>query len=160
NGRTGDNVGLSNSAVIYNGQLQDFYWDSTSNVLRHAVWAGSGWFFESLDGSGVGGGNGRIGDQVGTDNSAVIYNGQLQDFYDDSTSGLLRHAVWAGSGWFFESLDGSGVSGGNGRVADNVGTYNSAVLYSGQLQDFYRDFTSGSLRHAAYAGSWFFETIA
>ncbi|MBV8195141.1 MAG: hypothetical protein JOY80_06390 [Candidatus Dormibacteraeota bacterium] len=158
NGRTSDEVGQYNSAVVYNGQLHDFYLDSTANVLRHAVWTGNRWFFEALDGSGVSGGNGRTSDSVGYNNAAVIYNGQVQDFYTDSTTNVLRHAAYAG-GWFFEALDGPGVGGGNGRTSDFVGSYNSAVVYNGQLQDFYYDSTSDRLRHAAYAGGWFFEAL-
>ncbi|MBV8195314.1 MAG: hypothetical protein JOY80_07275 [Candidatus Dormibacteraeota bacterium] len=160
NGRTSNFVGGYNDAVIYHGQLQDFYYDSSTSLLRHAVWIGSTWFFESLDGTGVGGGNGRIGDSVGQFNSAVIYSGQLQDFYYDSSNDLLRHAVWTGSTWFFESLDGTGAGGGNGRTTDGVGSNDSAVIYNTQLQDFYFDGTNGSLRHATYAAGWFFETIA
>ncbi|MBV8195894.1 MAG: hypothetical protein JOY80_10245 [Candidatus Dormibacteraeota bacterium] len=162
NGRTADNVGSYNSAVVYNGQLQDFSWDMTVGVLRHAVWDGSGWFFESLDGATtVSGGNGRTADNVGPGSSAVVYNGQLQDFYyDDNPGGLLRHAVWNGGNWFFESLDGNGVSGGNGRTSDNVGSWDSALLYNGQVQDFYADGT-GVLRHTVWNGStWLFETPA
>ena len=198
-GQTTDHVGTDNSALVYNGQLQDFYADTTTGVLRHAWWNGARWQFETLD--GLGGGNGQTTDHDGAHNSALVYNGQLQDFYADAISGALRHAWWDGARWQFETLDGSvggynsalvyngqpqdfysdssgstmrhawwdgarwrfetldGLGGGNGQTTDHVGAYNSALVYSGQLQDFYAD-ASGALRHAWWDGArWQFETL-
>lgn len=156
---TSDHVGVANSALVYNGQLQVFYADTTAGTLRHAWWNGAQWTFETLDGSGTSGGGRASADSVGTGNSAVVYGMQVQDFYADATAGTLRHAWWDGAQWDFETLDGS-VPTGAGRVPDSVGRDSSAVVYGGQVQDFYADTTTGTLRHAWWNGAhWTFETL-
>ena len=46
----GAGIGGFNAALLYNGQPQDFYWDTATNSLRHAWWNGAAWNFETLDG--------------------------------------------------------------------------------------------------------------
>ncbi|MBV8195839.1 MAG: hypothetical protein JOY80_09970, partial [Candidatus Dormibacteraeota bacterium] len=69
------------------------------------------------------------GASIGEYSSAIVYNGQAQDFYYDFAAGHLEHA-WYSSGWHTETLDGAGGS--NGAETANVGPFNSAVIYNGQ----------------------------
>ena len=159
NGGTFDAVGGDNSAIVYNGQVHDFYIDHDAGSVRHAWWNGTAWHFEAVDGGG-GVATGATGDSVGFYNSTVVYNGQLQLFTEDTTSDTLRHA-WFSGAWHAELLDGQG-SGYPGHSVDDVGQFSSALVYAGQLQDYYTDFPSGpfTLREAFFNGSaWNFVNI-
>jgi len=155
NGRTTNNVGFSNAAVVYNGRPHVFYHDNTGFDLRHGYYNGTAWAFETLDGSG--GPNGRINGAVGFDNATVLYNGRPHVFYYDNTNTDLRHGYWNGTAWAFETLDGSG--GPNGRITGSTGHDNAAIVSGGRLRVFSLDL-DGDLRHAYYTGSaWAFETL-
>src|SRR5438132_660929 len=160
NGGTFDAVGGDSSAIVYNGQVHDFYIDHDAGSVRHAWWNGTAWHFEAVDGGG-GVATGATGDSVGFYNSTVVYNGQLQLFTRDNTSDTLRHAWFSGT-WHAELLDGQG-SGYPGHSTGDVGEFSSALVFAGQLQDYYRDFpTSGSptLREAFFNGAgWSFIDI-
>jgi hypothetical protein len=167
-GHTSDNVGNYNVAIVYNGQLQDFYYDYTTHSLRHAWWNGSAWSFETLDGPGTAyaSGGATNTDTVADDrNSAVIYNGQLQLFYNDydSSDHRLRHAWYSGGTWHFENLDGPNVpkAGTLGRVTYSVGYDTSSIVQSnGTLHVFYGQSYDTDLRHGWYNGSyWQFEYL-
>lgn len=68
------------------------------------------------------------------------------------------NALEAGNTWRFETLDGAG--GGSGRVAANVGSSAAATTLDGLPHVFYRDDTSGVLRHAWYDGArWYYEVL-
>lgn len=68
------------------------------------------------------------------------------------------NASEAGNTWRFETLDGAG--GGNGRFTNSVGSSSAAITVDGLPQNFYRDDTSGDLRHAWYDGArWNYETL-
>ena len=126
--------------------------------MRHAWWDGARWQFETLD--GLGGGSGQTTDHVGGYNSALAYKGQPQDFYWDSSASTMRHAWWGGGTWRFETLDGAGTGSGHGRVADALGSFNSALAYGAQLHVFYYDITHPQLRHAWWTGAqWSFEAL-
>ena len=103
-GATSDSVGFYNSTVVYNGQLQLFTEDTTSNTLRHAWFSGT-WHAELLDGQGSGY-PGHSVDDVGQFSSALVYAGQLQDYYTDFPSGpfTLREAFFNGSAWNFVNI--------------------------------------------------------
>ena len=152
------NVGTDNASVVFNGQPHDWYYDSTFHALRHAVWNGSGWQLETLDGADSGGGGGRTTDRVGRFNAALVYSGQMNDFYYDSSMGALRHA-WFDGAWHFETLDGPGcVYAGCGT--HSVGQFSAVTLYGNSIQVFYYDATSHAMRHAWWTGSsWNYETL-
>jgi hypothetical protein len=155
-----DNVGQYSASTLYTGVPQVFYLDSSGSNLRHGWWNSSIWQFEALDGPGAGAANGRTSDDVGAFNSAVSYGGQLHDFYFDSSHHELRHAWWTGSTWFFETLDGVDAPKGNGQTTDSVGSYSTATVYGTQLQVWYYDGSTASMRHAWWdQASWHFEAL-
>jgi hypothetical protein len=157
NGRTGDNVGTFNAAVVYGGQPHVWYRDATNGDLRHAWWTGASWAFETLDGAG--GSNGRVNADVGSDAAVTLYGGQPHVWYRDATNGDLRHAWWTGTQWDFETLDGA-AAGPHGQLDADVGSANAVSLYGGQPHVWYRDETNGDLRHAWWTGTqWDFETL-
>ena len=73
----GDAIGKYASSIVYNNQVHTFSFDETVASLLH-VWYAGGWNVETLDGTGASAGLGQTTDHVGTDNSALVYNGQLQ----------------------------------------------------------------------------------
>ena len=155
----GAGIGGYNAAVLYNGQPQDFYWDQAANSLRHAWYAGGQWNTETLDGPGSLY-PGATTHFVGTYTATVVYAGQLHVWYEDVTSGALRHAWYNGSTWSFETLDGPGAPGGHGRTTDQVGQHTSVILYQGQPHVWYYDSAAFTLRHAWWTGTaWSFETL-
>ena len=152
-------IGLFNAAVVYNGQPQDFYWDSASGSLRHAWYSGR-WNTETLDGRGSGYAGARTTDVVGQYAATVVYAGQLHVWYRDDTAGTLRHAWWTGTTWRFEILDGTG-SGYAGHTSDDTGYFNAVVIYAGQLHVFTLDHgTDEVLRHDWWDGAaWHLEAL-
>jgi hypothetical protein len=61
--------------------------------------------------------------------------------------------------WHFDTVDGA-ASTQPGHTTDNVGQFNAAIVYSGQLHVFTYDATTGSLRHDFWdAAGWHFETL-
>jgi hypothetical protein len=157
--------GADVAATLYGGNPHVFYTDANALSLRHGWWTGSSWQFENLDGHSTSGSYGRTKDWVGDAPSVVIYNTpqpQLHVFYDDITTGTLRHAwyTWGGT-WGFQTLDGAG--GGNGRATHPVTSgYNgtSALLYGGTPHVFFTGDHSG-LRHCmmTVSGVWYCETL-
>ena len=157
NGRTPNNVGVYNAAVLYGGRPHVFYYDNTGSDLRHGYWNGQFWAFETLDGNG--GPNGRTSNDVGTFSSVVLYGGRPHVFYyDEDFGGTLRHGYWNGQFWAFEVLDGNG--GPDGRTGHDVGEDTAEILSGGRPQVFYYDRTAGNLRRARYTEvGWVFEHL-
>ena len=158
-GRTTNDVGLYNAAILYNSRPHVFYQDQTDGNLRHTYWNGVAWAFETLDGAG--GAGGRINSILGSNTSVVLYNGRPHVFYLDESDGNLRHAYYNGVAWAFETLDGAG--GPNGRVDDYAGEASSVIIYNSRPHVFYHSDTGGAaglLRHAYWNGvAWAFETL-
>jgi len=84
------NLGLSPNVVVYNNQLQLYYYDQTNGNLRHAWTDSSGWRFENLDGD-PGSILGNSSD-LGLSPTAIVNNSLLRLFYYDTTNKILRHA--------------------------------------------------------------------
>lgn len=152
------NVGTRPKVITYNGQLQLFYYDTSSQALRHAWWDGDSWKFEHLDGTK----ESVSGKDINVGNSQVqgvaVHGRDLQIVYYDATNTALRHSWWNGKKWSFEHLDGTSgsVSGKNISVGENP----SIVSWKGQVQSFYYDATNKALRHAWWTGrEWKFETL-
>ena len=82
----------------------------------------------------------------------------IQLFYYSRTTGDLRHA-WADiTGWHFENLDGD--VGAISHQTGNVGLYSAVINYSGNVQLYYSNQTTGQLRHAwTDANGWHFENL-
>jgi hypothetical protein len=155
-GRTTHAIGPKTAAVRYATRLRVFAYDRTTGDLRWGRQTTTGWRFARLDGSG--GTAGRIDANVGEDQAAVVYAGQLHVFYYDRTHGDLRHGRYDGSSWSFETLDGAG--GGDGRVTANVGLRVSAAPYGQVLHVVYANTSSADVRLASLDGtSWSFETL-
>jgi hypothetical protein len=141
-GETTNRVGFDNAALVY-GTPHVWYEDADDGALRHAWWDGAHWNFETLDGNG--GPNGAITSQVGTFNAVMLFRGLPNVWYYDATGGNLRHGWWDGGRWNFETLDGTGGSG--GRVNADVGQYNAVTLYGGAPHVWSYDASGGDLRH-------------
>jgi hypothetical protein len=108
---------------------------------------------------GAGGANGRLDAPIGWDTAAVLHGGVRHVFYSAIVNGRhrLRHASLSASPTF-ETLDGAG--GTSGRTTHDVGSDLSASVFGGVMHVFYRDDTSGNLRHGWREGStWRFETL-
>jgi hypothetical protein len=108
---------------------------------------------------GAGGADGRVRKFIGPDTAAVRFGGVTHVFYSAGSGGraVLRHAAFARPP-VFETLDGQG--GAAGRTTDGVGRDVSAAVYGGQIHVFYRDATTGDVRHAWFDGSrWRFRTL-
>lgn len=157
-GRTTDNVGSGGvSSAIFGGSLHIFYqqdqciyeFGCSDMNLREAIYDGSNWTFATIDGDG--GANGRTTNFVGESSSATVWGSWLWVSYYDATSGDLRLGWNSGSGWAFQTHDGAG--GGGGKIAAEVGQYNSILSTTGYIQIFYSDRTNGDLRHAWWSGS-------
>ncbi len=157
--KTSGDFGRNVQAVVWNNQLQLFYYDATNHALRHAWWANGQWNFEAFDGTAnaVSRYVSNVGD--GTSMSAIVWNGQIQLYYYDATNHALRHAWWANGQWNFEAFDGTALS--VGKSTDDSGRAVSATIYQNQLELFYYDATSGSLKHAWWPGDghWYFELL-
>ena len=140
----------------YGTQLNLFYANDTDNRLRHA-WYSGGWNFETLDGTGSSTA-GHTSNSVGDFATLQSFGNQLDILYRDSSTNGLRHSWWNGTRWSFEQLDGNG---GNipGHTNNSVGSHIVATQYANGLHTWYRDLTSGALRHAWYAGGWHVEIL-
>jgi hypothetical protein len=143
-GRVSSDLGDGPSVVLFGGTPHVWYHDSSAGALRHAWWTGARWLYEDLD--GFGGFFGEVVADTGEGATAMLLGGTPHVWYRDATHGYLRHAWWDGSEWVFEALD--GFTGGDGRVAGDVGNEPSILLFNGQPHVWYHDTTHGGLRHA------------
>lgn len=155
-GRLDADVGRGATAVVYNNDLDVFYYDATHGDLREAVLHNGSWRFKTIDGDSSTGG--RLNVNLGRSPAEYVYNGQLNVFYYDLTDGDLRHAWLVGKRWGYETLDGNSTVG--GRLNDDLGRSPVADSFNGQLHVFYYDYSDGDLRHAWLdSGGWHFETL-
>ena len=70
--------------------------------------------------------------------------------YQDTTTGALRHAWYAG-GWHVEILDGAGATKPGSLSSGDTGNFTSMMQYGSQLQLTYFDAgNSDRLRHTWY----------
>ena len=172
-GATADNVGGGASIVQSNHdalpRMDAFYFDTTSNTLRHApVITGNPVNLETLDGPGSGGG-GRTTDASGQfANPSWVTGTVLNVLYaavhqtNPGATVRLRHAsidlANPQATWTFEDVDGPGnvASGSVGGVGQNA-----SVAFSGDFEHaFYLDSITFRLRHAKYDGStWTVEDL-
>ena len=143
-GRANANLGEDPEVVIYNNEIQLYYYDITYGNLRHAWTTPKGWAFENLDGDP--GSVGRSNSNLGRNPSLAVHNGQLQLYYYDIQYGNLRHAWTTNRGWAFENLDGDpGAIFGRNK---NTGVTPKVISYNNVLYLFYYDQTDGELRYA------------
>ncbi len=142
-------------ASKYGATLQVVF-KTSGNALRHG-WYSGGWNFETLDGSGSTTA-GHTSNNVGDFATLQSFGNQLDILYRDSSANGLRHSWWNGTRWSFEQLDGNGgiIP---GHTNNSVGSYIVATQYANGLHTWYRDLTSGALRHAWYAGGWHVEIL-
>jgi len=157
-GHTTAKVGSAVSATLLGGVPQVYYDDAGAASLRSAQKTSAGWRFETLDGPGSTLA-GHTGDHVGSAVAVTQMNGDPQVYYYDATRKSLRHAFWTGSGWQFETLDGSGsvIAGHDG---DQVGSSVSVTAMLNGPQVYYTDATAHSLRHAWWTSAgWHYETL-
>jgi hypothetical protein len=156
-GRVVGAVRSDTAAVRYASSTHVFYGVSIDGhlVLRHGQ-LGASQTFETLDGAG--GVAGRTTHEVGSDVAVATFDGALHVFYRDDTAGDLRHGVWNGSAWAFETLDGASTIG--GRIVSDLGQRSVATTYNGALELFYLDPPSEDVRRATFDGlAWTFSTL-
>jgi hypothetical protein len=149
-GRTSNNVGDFASILQFGSQLDVVYQDTTDSSLRHAWWNGAKWSFETLDGSG---GNiaGHTNNNVGAHIAVLPYAGGLHIWNQDTSTGALRHAWFAG-GWHVEIQDGAGSVKYVASTSSDTGRFTSARLWGSQLQLTYFDkANSDRFVHSWYA---------
>jgi len=110
-----------------------------------------------IDGLGTGGG--RIQARIAGDTASVVQGGVPWVFYGANPEyGYRLRLAKLGPTYSYQTLDGAGGS--NGRTTDSVATDISASRLGTTLHVFYRDDTSGDLRHAWLSGGvWQFETL-
>ena len=144
-GRIDGDAGRDNAAVVIGGQPHVFYRGATSQDLRQAWWNGAKWNYLTLDGH-VTDLDGRITGLVGYDAKVLLWRGQPNVFYRDTSNDDLRQAWWNGAKWQFRTLDGNSSTANriNGDVGDDV----SAVFWNNQPHLFYFDRTNDDHRHA------------
>jgi hypothetical protein len=107
-------------------------------ILQYAVWTGSAWDIELVDGvEGV--------DQLGDYCSlALDVSGIAHISYVDLNNGSLKYARRTGSPWEIEVVDGPGLVGPSG-------SYTSLALDSaGNTHISYHDFSNGNLKYARF----------
>ena len=148
-GHTNNRVGDFATLQSFGSQLDILYRDSDTNGLRHSWWNGSRWSFEQLDGTGgiIPGNTGR---SVGAYIASMQYGGGLHVWYQDLTSGALRHA-WYSGGWHVEVLDGAGATNSGSSNSNDTGLFTAVVDYGGQIQLTY--FDAGN--NDRFAHTWF-----
>ncbi|MGD0705417.1 MAG: Ig domain-containing protein [Trebonia sp.] len=157
-GHTGGRVGSAVSATLIGGRPDVFYYDASNASLRYARLTASGWRFWTLDGAGSTLAR-HTADSVGSAVAVTQLKGNAQVYYYDATRKSLRHALWTGSTWVLETLDGAG-SVIAGHDTDQVGSALSVTETPVGPQVYYADATAGSLRHAWWTpAGWRFETL-
>jgi subtilisin family serine protease len=134
-GATADTV-TSPSAVLLFAGPQVAYFDATAHTLRLAAMNGASWSTQVLDAS----------DSTGANPVLVNTNQRLQIYYGDLSTNDLKRALWTGTTWIFDTLDGDGAL--PGATTHAVGTGISYVFASGHPNVFYIDSTSNDLRTA------------
>jgi PKD repeat protein len=118
--------------------------------VTHTVVVHSPPHFETLNGNGT-----VTRDHFGAGNALLPYGGQFQSFYGDRSFKSLAHSWWDGARWNLETLDGAGRN-----TTDDVGANVTAMQYGAQIQLFYSDATTHTLRHAWWDGTrWNVETL-
>lgn len=150
-------LGDSTKTLSVGSKIYTFYYDSSNKNLRLTLWNGSSWQTTVLDGTGATT-PGATTDDVGQGISAAVWNGSIQVYYYDTTSGDLRHAWTNSNGWHAETLDGSKTSlGGSDK---DVGKFSMVSIWHNGIQLYYYNVTDGSLMHAWWPGNgWRFETL-
>jgi len=135
--------------------------------LRHAERRAAGWTCETLDGAGgtppAGAGTGPIRANVGTNASAVFFDGAIWVIYEDFTNSNLRfaHGRRGTDGvlkWDFGLLDGNLRRGSTGDIVQAA----AAVVCDNVLSVFYADRPANVIRRAFRAPgatSWRFELL-
>jgi hypothetical protein len=167
-GATRNDVGQGVSAVVAGTQMHVFYRDATGDALRHA-WKDSPsslWNYdviaEKLTGEPAWW-QGSVGfgwTELATSTAALNVNGRAFVYWTAKIGGrsnLIQSSWW--STWTSNRIDGSDVSlpGIAGETTNDVGSSATAVMYQGEPHVFYRDDTSGDLRHAwgnPYTNLW------
>lgn len=153
------------SAIAVNDVIHVFYNDDKYN-LRHASLSPGGWVFETLDGPGSPGGNGRDTtlwttshpfDVINNNGSVELYYGMTDNM---GSKNRLRHGWQWNGNWYFETLDGFGSNPGNGSIQTNAGGDPTATIVGGVVHVVYINQDTNKCRHAWYTGGkWMFEAL-
>ena len=79
--------------------------DSATGALHEGSWTGSAWQFTTVDGPGSSG-KGTTQDELTGPVATASADGVPSAWYFDKKTGALRAAVWAGTHWRFQVVDG------------------------------------------------------
>ena len=152
-GRTTANVAAECiTAVSWGSALHVFYRQDDANdahTLRHGLYSGGSWLFETLD--GLGGTHGRTLHRVGGCPSAAPYSVWLFITFYDYDDRALRLGWFGGVDWDFLTLDGKGGS--SGRISADVGYWSSMVSDGTSIRTYYSDATNQDLREGWWGGA-------
>jgi hypothetical protein len=136
-GRTTDNVGVFNTLVVHNGELNAIYSNLTNADLIHARRVGTTWQYQTLDGGGQ-----HTTDYVVGSIAAVVSGPWLHVMYNRFAVSGIVHAWSAGGGWGYADHDNGG--------AFTTG----AGCTSGNQQMFFPYAVGAGDRNLKLTGSW------
>lgn len=109
-------VGGSNSLALDRDDVPHIsYWDQTNKSLKYVKWNGSGWFTETVDGSGQSTG---MSPSIAVDKKGfphIVYSSLL--WVNKVTHSILKYAKWNGSAWNLETVDPGPWTGGYNSIA-------------------------------------------
>jgi hypothetical protein len=158
-----DRVSGDVASVVLNGKMYIFYeasqvFGSGRLLLFCAIWDGSHFTYQYLDGDG--GGQGRVAANLSQPAAVKTPDGKgIRVYYHDDTHSTLREAFTGdGVNWTnFTALDGPG---GYGPNKGAVGYHPSAILFNGTVNVFYGDQSNSLLRTAQLSnGHWSFSPV-
>jgi hypothetical protein len=163
------------ATTTFRNSLTAIYTDATTGVLKRAIFVGTKWRTETIDGPGFAKG-GTAHDLNGALSTCVTGTGTkqvLHVFYTDTIDKDLRHAAFDGKTWKYDIVDGNGPviqsaatinlpdpAPNRAHIADDVSVSNACVATADGLQVFYRDDSQGILLGAVQVGkSWRYELV-
>ena len=164
--RSGDGQHLAQG--LYKGNPAVVYSDSKSGDLLLALWNGKKWTRTTVDGNSAKAGK-RTNNLNGAISLCATGSGRkerLHIFYTDMVEKDLLRAVFDGTKFTYETVDGDGEyiqdyrEEVRVRTASNVSVSNACVATSIGLQVFYRDDSQGILLGATLVGKkWEYEIV-
>ena len=126
-------------------EIRTFYFDGANSNLRQVQWKGTSWTDTIIDGNGskiIGSNNAGI--TVNSINS-FYYDENIQLYYNDGTTGQLKHLFAKNGELIIEVLDGNLNS--VLKKDRDVGSAISGFEYNGDIQLYYYDKSNGDLIH-------------
>ena len=164
--KSGDGEHLSKG--LFKGNPAVAYSDNTSGDIYLSLWNGKKWVRTTVDGNSAKGGRrvNNLNGAISLCSSGTGKNERLNIFYTDTVEKDLLRAVFDGSKFSYETVDGNGEyiqdyrEEIRVRTASNVSVSNACVSTPLGLQVFYRDESQGILLGATLVGKkWQYEIV-